>query len=31
MIVWSIEGYDDNEYIYTLWVYEGEFYKKDIK
>lgn len=29
MTVWSIDGYDDNEYIYVLWVYEGMFYKKE--
>lgn len=29
MVVWSIKGYDHNEYVYALWVYEGAFYKKD--
>lgn len=29
MVVWSIKGYDNNEYVYALWVYEGAFYKKD--
>ena len=29
MTVWSLKGYDDNEYIYTLWVYDGAYYKKD--
>ena len=28
-IIWSIKGYDDYEYLYTTWVYEGAFYKKD--
>lgn len=27
--VWSIKGYENNEYIYTLWLYEGAYYKKD--
>lgn len=31
MVVWSIKGYDNNEYIYALWVYDGAFYKKDSK
>ena len=29
MEVYSIKGYDDNEYIYAIWVYDGAFYKKD--
>lgn len=29
VVVWSIKGYDNNEYVYALWVYEGTFYKKD--
>ncbi|MCM1244400.1 MAG: hypothetical protein NC293_02010 [Roseburia sp.] len=29
IIVWSIDGFD--EYIYTLWVYDGAYYKKDDK
>ena len=29
MTVWSLKGYSDHEYIYTLWVYDGAYYKKD--
>lgn len=29
IIVWSIDGFDEYEYIYTLWVYDGAYYKKD--
>ncbi|MBR5358197.1 MAG: hypothetical protein IK128_03185 [Clostridiales bacterium] len=29
MTVWSLKGYENNEYIYTLWVYDGAYYKKD--
>ena len=29
MTVWSLKGYPDNEYLYTLWVYDGAYYKKD--
>ena len=29
MTVWSLKGDDDNEYISTLWVYDGAYYKKD--
>ncbi len=29
MKVYSIKGYDDKDYIYTIWVYDGAFYKKD--
>lgn len=29
MTVWSLKGYPNNEYIYTLWVYDGAYYKKD--
>ena len=31
MQVYSIKEYDENEYIYTIWVYDGAFYKKDTK
>lgn len=31
MIVWSIDGFDAYEYIYTLWVYDGAYNKKDEK
>lgn len=31
MKVYSIKGYGDCEYIYTVWVYDGAFYKKDSK
>ena len=29
MTVWSLKGYENNEYIYTLWVYDGAYYKKE--
>ena len=29
MMVWSLKGYSNKEYIYTLWVYDGAYYKKD--
>lgn len=29
MKVWSVKGYDDLEYIYTVWVYDGAYYRKD--
>ena len=29
MTVWSLKGYSNREYIYTLWLYDGAYYKKD--
>ncbi len=29
MTVWSLKGYSNNEYIYTVWVYDGLYYKKE--
>lgn len=28
MYVWTVKGDPDNEYIYTLWAYDGTFYKR---
>ena len=29
MTVYSVKDVDDNEYIYTIWGYDGAFYKRD--
>lgn len=31
MVVYSIKGVEDREYIYTLWLYDGAIYKKNVE